>query len=33
MSYDDYYEVDTPSAIGCYCKINYVCSECKGTYN
>jgi len=33
MSYDDYYEVDAPSAIGCYCKINYVCSECKGTYN
>jgi len=31
--YDDYYETDMPTAVGCYCKLNYLCSECKGTYN
>jgi hypothetical protein len=33
--YDDYYESDMirPNAVGCYCKLMYVCSECKESYN
>ena len=33
--YDDYYENNDshPTAVGCYCKLNYLCSECKGSYN
>lgn len=32
--YDDYYESDMiRTNVGCYCKINFVCSECKGSYN
>ena len=37
MSYrDDYYDYQNDnliSAVGCYCKINFVCSECKESYN
>ena len=32
-SYDDYYENPAPVYAGCYCKLNYLCSECKGSYN
>ena len=31
--YDDYYENPAPVYAGCYCKLNYLCSECKGSYN
>lgn len=31
-SYDDYYENPEPVSIGCYCKLNFVCSECKSNY-
>jgi hypothetical protein len=31
--YDDYYENPEPVYAGCYCKLNYLCSECKGSYN
>ena len=34
--YDDYYEIDSADRIAtltdCYCKINFVCSECKSSY-
>lgn len=34
-SYDDYYDYqnDNLLSVGCYCKINFVCSECKESYN
>ena len=31
-SYDDYYENPERVSIGCYCKTNFVCSECKSNY-
>lgn len=31
--YDDYYENPEPVYAGCYCKMNFVCSECKKNYN
>ena len=31
--YDDYYELDKPIAAGCCCRVNFVCSECKSSYN
>jgi len=33
QDYDDYYELDKPVASGCYCRINFVCGECKSSYN
>ena len=30
--YDDYYENPEPVYVGCYCRINFVCSECKSSY-
>jgi hypothetical protein len=31
--YDDYYENPATVYAGCYCKLNYLCSECKRSYN
>lgn len=30
--YDDYYEEVSQVIEACYCRINFVCSECKSSY-